>query len=117
MSLRVRSVVPGFLRLALSVARAVFRGWACPLNLLSWRLPAMIAANLVLVFATQNVFAQAPSLTSMPGTRYGGNGAGAINGKLYITGGWTQSPPLPNSNLREYEPGTNQIQLGGHRRT
>jgi hypothetical protein len=46
-------------------------------------------------------------LASMPGGRYQGDGAGVINGKLYITGGWTSSPGLPNNNLWVYNPSTN----------
>ncbi len=47
------------------------------------------------------------TLASMPGGRYQGDGAGVINGKLYVTGGWTTSPGLPNNNLWVYDPSTN----------
>jgi len=47
------------------------------------------------------------TLASMPGGRYEGDGAGVINGKLYIPGGWTTSPGLPHSELFVYDPATN----------
>jgi len=43
----------------------------------------------------------------MPGGRYQGHGAAVINGKLYVPGGWTISPPLPNSSLFIYDLATN----------
>lgn len=46
-------------------------------------------------------------LAAMPGVRYSGNGAAVINGKIYVAGGWTTSPPLPNNNLWEYDIATN----------
>ncbi len=47
------------------------------------------------------------TLASMPGVRYQGDGADQINGQLYVAGGWTTSPPLPNSNLWRYDPTSN----------
>lgn len=47
------------------------------------------------------------TLAPMPGGRYQGDGAGVINGQLYIPGGWTVSPGLPNNNLFVYNPSTN----------
>ena len=44
---------------------------------------------------------------SMPGGRYDGYGAGVISGELYVAGGWTTSPGLPNSNLFIYSPTSN----------
>jgi N-acetylneuraminic acid mutarotase len=46
------------------------------------------------------------SLAAMPGPRYQSEAA-TINGQLYVVGGWTISPPLPNSNLWVYDPPTN----------
>jgi N-acetylneuraminic acid mutarotase len=47
------------------------------------------------------------NLAPMPGPRYGGSGAGVISNQLYIVGGWTTSPPLPNNNLWVYDPVAN----------
>ena len=47
------------------------------------------------------------TLASMPGGRYQGDGAGVISNKLYVAGGWTTSPGLPNNNLWVYDPGAN----------
>ncbi len=44
---------------------------------------------------------------SMPGGRYQGDGAAVINGKMYVTGGWTTAGRLPNSNLWSYNPASN----------
>ena len=44
------------------------------------------------------------TLTSMPGGRYQGDNAVVIAGELYVPGGWTTSPGLPNSNLFIYNP-------------
>ncbi|HVR08484.1 MAG TPA: kelch repeat-containing protein [Thermoanaerobaculia bacterium] len=52
---------------------------------------------------TQN---QWTTLSDMPGPRYSGNGAGVINSQLYVAGGWTQNPPLPNDTLFLYDPPT-----------
>jgi N-acetylneuraminic acid mutarotase len=46
------------------------------------------------------------TLADMPGPRYSGNGAGVINSQLYVAGGWTQNPPLPNATLFVYDPPT-----------
>jgi N-acetylneuraminic acid mutarotase len=46
------------------------------------------------------------TLASMPDARYTGNGAGVINSQLYVAGGWTQNPPLPNNTLFVYDPPT-----------
>ncbi len=47
-------------------------------------------------------------LASMPGPRGAGNGAGVINGKIYIAGGVSPgSPNFINNNLLEYDPVTN----------
>lgn len=46
-------------------------------------------------------------LANMPGGRYAGNGAGVINSQLYVAGGWTTSPGLPNNTLFVYDPPTN----------
>ena len=47
------------------------------------------------------------TLASMPGGRYGSSGAAVMDGKLYVPGGWTTSPGLPNGNLYVYDPQTN----------
>jgi len=47
------------------------------------------------------------TLASMPAVRYDGDGAGVINGLLYVPGGWTNSPPLPNDTLFVYDPVAN----------
>jgi N-acetylneuraminic acid mutarotase len=47
------------------------------------------------------------SLTPMPAGRYQGDGAGVISNKLYVAGGWTTSPGLPNNNLWVYDPALN----------
>jgi len=47
------------------------------------------------------------TLASMPGGRYGSSGAAVMAGKLYVPGGWTTSPGLPNGNLYVYDPQTN----------
>ena len=44
---------------------------------------------------------------AMPGARWGMDGAGVISNKLYLAGGWTVSPPLPNNNLWVYDPVAN----------
>ena len=46
-------------------------------------------------------------LANMPGGRYAGNGAGVINSQLYVAGGWTTNPGLPNNTLFVYDPPTN----------
>jgi N-acetylneuraminic acid mutarotase len=51
-------------------------------------------------------------LTSMLGGRYTGDGAGVINSELYVPGGWTTSPGLPNSNLFIYTPSSNVWRSG-----
>jgi len=43
------------------------------------------------------------ALADLPGPRYAGDGAGVINSQLYVAGGWTQSPPLPNDTLFVYD--------------
>jgi len=47
------------------------------------------------------------TLANMPGGRYAGDGAGVIDSQLYVAGGWTTSPPLPNNTLFVYNPGAN----------
>lgn len=47
------------------------------------------------------------TLPSLPGARYAMSGAGVISNKLYVAGGWTYSPPLPNNNLWVYDPEAN----------
>jgi N-acetylneuraminic acid mutarotase len=47
------------------------------------------------------------NLASMPAGRYQGDGAGVISNKLYVPGGWTTSPGLPNNNLWVYDPAGN----------
>jgi len=47
------------------------------------------------------------TLANMPGGRYQGDGAGVINSQLYVAGGWTISPPLPNNTLFMYDPASN----------
>jgi len=46
-------------------------------------------------------------LATMPAGRYANDGMGVISNKLYFPGGWTTSPPLPNSNLWVYDPVAN----------
>jgi len=49
----------------------------------------------------------------MPGRRYNGDGAGVINGKLYVAGGWNYPDSvLPQSQLFVYDPATNQWSTG-----
>jgi N-acetylneuraminic acid mutarotase len=49
----------------------------------------------------------------MPQPRYAGNGAGVINGKLYVAGGWTPSnPALPHNDLFIYDPVSNSWTSG-----
>jgi N-acetylneuraminic acid mutarotase len=43
------------------------------------------------------------SLAAMPGGRYQGNGAGVISNNVYIAGGWSTSPGLPNNNFWVYD--------------
>src|SRR5689334_23235429 len=43
------------------------------------------------------------SLPTMPGGRYQGDGAGVIGNNIYVAGGWTTSPGLPNNNLWVYD--------------
>ncbi len=43
------------------------------------------------------------TLPPMPGGRYQMDGAGVIGSKIYVAGGWTISPPLPNNNLWVYD--------------
>jgi len=47
------------------------------------------------------------TLADMPGERYDGNGAAVIDGQIYVAGGWTRNPPLPNDNLYVYDPSSN----------
>src|ERR1051326_2105885 len=62
---------------------------------------------------TSNLQAYNPALDSwtalaaMPEGRYQGDGAGVISNKLYVPGGWTTSPGLPNNNLWVYDPAGN----------
>lgn len=49
---------------------------------------------------------------SMPAGRYGGDGAGVIGGELYVVGGWTVSPALPNRSLFIYNPVSNSWRSG-----
>lgn len=45
---------------------------------------------------------------SMPEGRYAGNGAGVINGRLYVAGGWDNSTTrLPHNTLFVYDPSSN----------
>jgi len=46
-------------------------------------------------------------LASMPASLYEGDGAGVIDGKLYVPGGWDSVSRLPVSNLFVYDPATN----------
>ena len=43
--------------------------------------------------------------------RYAGSAVG-VNGKVYMMGGWTNSPPLPSNTLSIYNPGTNSWSSG-----
>ena len=43
--------------------------------------------------------------------RYQGSAVG-VNGKLYMMGGWTTSPPLPSNTLSIYDPSTNTWSAG-----
>jgi N-acetylneuraminic acid mutarotase len=45
------------------------------------------------------------ALASMPITLYQGDGAGVINSRLYVAGGW--NGPLPTSTLFMYDPSSN----------
>jgi N-acetylneuraminic acid mutarotase len=60
--------------------------------------------------ANRVLYAYDPSTRSwtsralMPAGRWQGSGAAAMNGKLWVIGGWTFSPPLPNNNLWMYDP-------------
>jgi len=48
------------------------------------------------------------SKASMPSGRYGGDGAGVVNGKLYVTGGWDNtSTRQPHNTLFVYDPVSN----------
>ena len=51
-------------------------------------------------------------LAPLPAGRYSGDGAVVINGKLYVPGGWTTSPPLPWSTLFIYDIGSNSWSSG-----
>jgi N-acetylneuraminic acid mutarotase len=50
--------------------------------------------------------------STMPGVRYQPDGAAELDGRIYFTGGWTQSPPLPNSNLWAYDPRATPVGMG-----
>jgi N-acetylneuraminic acid mutarotase len=58
------------------------------------------------------------SVASLNQTNYGGDtgryagSAVAVNGKLYMMGGWTNSPPLPSNTLSIYNPNTNTWSAG-----
>ncbi len=47
-------------------------------------------------------------LADMPAVRYQGDGAGVINSKLYVAGGWTIAGRLPTNTLFMYDPATDQ---------
>ncbi|MBI2836667.1 MAG: PD40 domain-containing protein [Chloroflexi bacterium] len=53
------------------------------------------------------------TLASMPGRRYQADGAGVINGKLYVPGGWNYPDSgLPTNTLFVYDPATNSWSTG-----
>jgi len=53
------------------------------------------------------------TLANMPAGRYASDGAVAINGKLYVPGGWDNTTTfLPHSNLFIYNPATNSWSSG-----
>jgi N-acetylneuraminic acid mutarotase len=68
--------------------------------------------NLASLYAYNPVTNVWSSKSPLPGPRYAGNGAGVINGQLYIAGGWTQSPPLPHDDLFIYNPASNSWSSG-----
>jgi N-acetylneuraminic acid mutarotase len=47
------------------------------------------------------------SAAPMPGPRLQMDGLAVMGNKLYLVGGWTFSPPLPNNNLWVYDPVSN----------
>jgi len=47
------------------------------------------------------------TLANMPSGRYDGDGAGVINGQLYVAGGWTTASGLPQDTLYMYDPPSN----------
>lgn len=51
-------------------------------------------------------------LAPLPAGRYSGDGAVVLNGKIYLPGGWTTSPPLPWSTLFIYDIATNVWSTG-----
>jgi N-acetylneuraminic acid mutarotase len=58
------------------------------------------------------------TVASLNQTNYGGDtgryagSAVAVNGKVYMMGGWTNSPPLPSNTLSIYDPNTNAWSAG-----
>ncbi|HEV2348981.1 MAG TPA: kelch repeat-containing protein [Terriglobia bacterium] len=58
------------------------------------------------------------AVASLNQSNYGGDtgryqgSAVAVNGKVYMMGGWTNSPPLPSNTLSIYDPGTNAWSVG-----
>jgi N-acetylneuraminic acid mutarotase len=47
------------------------------------------------------------SRRSLPGPLAASNGAGVINGKIYISGGYANQPEFPSNGLAVYDPATN----------
>jgi len=68
--------------------------------------------NLASLYAYNPVTKIWASKSPIPQPRYAGNGAGVINGKLYVAGGWTQSPPLPHNDLFIYNPASDSWTSG-----
>ena len=52
------------------------------------------------------------SASPMPGCRYEGDGAGVVNGKIYVPGGWNIPDALPETNLYIYDPSTDNWTSG-----